>query len=255
MAETVVDRWTGAALIRQRIDRWTGSASVQQRLGDAPAAAMDAPAGISGLVRRWRADSIAQANATAVASWPALTGGVALAQATAGARPTYITAGIGGQPTVRFAGTDDVLGATTLPALPQPCTFVVVHKFNSVAAQSQLIDTGTLQLLILPSQYDSWAGVDLVAGTPTTSAAVYSAVFNGAASRTLLNGTQIATGDAGTQSAGAGTFDVGGRPASANRFAQIDVSEILVYSKALSTAELSTVHSYVQTRYGITVAA
>lgn len=41
--DTVVDRWDGAALVRQRIDRWSGSALVLQRLDGSGVAAAPSP--------------------------------------------------------------------------------------------------------------------------------------------------------------------------------------------------------------------
>ena len=96
---------------------------------------MAAPTDITGLVRRWRADSVTVANAAAVSSWPALTGGVALTQATAANQPSFRTGVINGQPVVRFDGTSDFMAVASAITHAQPVTVSVIMKRNAVGVE------------------------------------------------------------------------------------------------------------------------
>lgn len=214
---------------------------------------MAAPTDVAGLIHRWRADSIAQANGSAVASWPALTGGVALDQATAASRPTLATSGIGGKPAVRFTSAGSVYLTAAITARSQPTTTIVIYRLTRATDPiMQLWDAGGQQIITLAPGYDTWAGVDLQGGTLNTNPNVLSYVADGAGSRLVINGTQVAAGNSGAGTI-TGTVNVGFR-AGTSRGIDGDVAEILIYSGALSTADLATVHTYVQDQYGITVA-
>ncbi len=91
--------------------------------------------GIAGLLGWYKADSINQANGSAVSSWADLSGNNNHAtQATVAAQPTYATSAVGGQPAVRFAdadGTEDSLGFTTAFTTIRTALFVVQHSDGS----------------------------------------------------------------------------------------------------------------------------
>lgn len=75
--------------------------------------------------------------------------------------------------------------------------------------------------------------------------------FNGADSFAKLNGDVKATGNA-TGREWAGNMLLGGRPANnSGRFAALDVASIVVYNRALSSAEENTVGAYLEGKYAL----
>lgn len=210
------------------------------------------PATVGGLSLRYVASDVAAANGAVVSAWSPRTGSGTLSNVISGAQPTMQATALGGKPALRFDGSNDYLSATIGPPRVQPFTVTVAMKWNSVAARSQVLDFGSTQLLILPSQWDAWSGTDLQGGTPGTSPVVVTYVASGGNSRLLLNGTEVAFGNAGTQQID-GSLDVG-RQAAATRYAAMDIGEVLIYTAALTPAQLVTVHSYCQDRYSIAVA-
>lgn len=210
------------------------------------------PASISGLINRWRADSIALAQGAAVSSWPALTGSAVLTQSTGAAQPSYQTAGMNSQPTVRFDGSSDYMTAATT-STAQPVTVVMVLKL-SVSAQQQLVQAGSLQLF---SNGSVWAvntgSTSLTGGTPGTSPTVVTMTATGGTATVYDKGTQVISGSSGTTDLGTPLQIAAFGTSTRSRFLNGDIAEVLVYNKVLSAAERSTVHSYVQDRYAITV--
>ncbi len=203
------------------------------------------PTDVPSLVYRWRADSITAANGAAVASWPALAGGVALA-ASGSAQPTYVASGINGQPTVRFNGTSTRMDAN-LAAFAQPVTVMAVAKLASASGSHMIYNAEGVELYAEGGLWVGWGGAELAAGATDTSPAALVFVANGASSTVNRNGTAV-TGSAGTTGHNA-TVNVGDYSAGGYRL-NGDVAEICVYQRALSTAEINTLRSYTTARYG-----
>lgn len=214
------------------------------------------PSTISGLVVRYRADDITGvADGGAVASWPARVGNQPLTQATAASQPTYVAAGVNGLPAVRWpSATNSVfMTATGLASFSQPATVIFVLK-NTTATASIHAFTWNNELQINAPRWYLYAGANLVEPTDATANAwqVVSAALNGSTSAIFHNGTQAVTGNAGTQGF-TGTFHLGQRGDGQRRF-QGDIAEVLIFNRVLTATERGSVHSYVQDRYGITVA-
>lgn len=215
------------------------------------------PTTVTGLVYRWKASSLALSNGAAVTSWPALVGGsgATLTNGTATA-PTYQTAGIGGQPAVKFVTANtQSMGTGTITAQAQPMTVVVVHQLTRTDTTIQEIFAGnTPQIITIggATGYDCFAGNDLATGTLTTAARALTYVINGASSAIYLEGTSGTTGDAGAGTIGTSLM-IGNHQTANTRWLDGSIAEILVYSQALNATDRSTVHSYIQDLYGITV--
>ena len=220
------------------------------------------PDDITGLILRWRADSIDQADSSAVASWPALTGGVALAQATGTAQPSYLTNVLNGQPVVRFDGSSDYLTAS-LGAHAQPLTLSFVFKANAIPAGDwvQLLDAGTSVQIIWGNTnlIDCYAGVDLMTSDviTTTGYHVLTFVLNSTSSLVYWDGMQAGSGNSGTNTMSAVPTAVGRQAGSAGRFASMDLAEIVIYSRALTpgvAGDLGALDTYFSQQYGLTLA-
>lgn len=90
------------------------------------------------MIGRARADSIAQADNSAVATWPGLVGGDAV-QATPGNRPTYKVSGVSGQPSVQFSRVSaQSLSWPGMSASIDPFSLLVVFQPPASVAGSAL---------------------------------------------------------------------------------------------------------------------
>ena len=221
-------------------------ATARRRTVTAPPADATFPTEVTGLVNRWRADSIAAANGSAVASWAALTGGVALTAAGT-AQPTYITAGINGKPVVRFDGTTDRLDATVTDRM-QPVSVMVVAKLASTAVSGMLYNAEGVELYAEGGRWIGWGGAALDGGAATTSASTIIFVANGASSAVNVNGTQVA-GNAGSTGHNA-PINVGDYSQGGYRLGG-DIAEIAVYSRALTASDITALRAYTVAQYGV----
>ena len=214
---------------------------------------MASPSDITGLVRRWRADSITGlADNTGVQTWPAFAttgGGVALTQATTTARPAYRTNVLNGQPVVRFDGNSDFMAPASAITHAQPVTVSIVMKRNAVGAEQQIFDGGLQGLATAANQWSVWGGTAAFnGGTADTAWHVLDFTGTGGTTAIFENGTQVASGAGGTQ--GVTAFAIG-RHSTAGRYLSGDIAEINIYSKVLSAAERATLHTYYAEQYGI----
>lgn len=97
-----------------------------------------------GLTGRVRADSISQADNSAVATWPGLAGGDAT-QATGGNRPIYKASGIGSKPSVQFtrANAHYLIWAGVDPSITVFTWLVVFQPDAAMPSGEQDLLTGT----------------------------------------------------------------------------------------------------------------
>lgn len=213
---------------------------------------MSDPTNVPGLLYRWRADSIAQANSTAVSSWTDSVGSVALTQATGGLQPLYIVSGINGLPIVRFDGNDDTLAAT-ITSRTQQYTFAIVGQSAVVPTSGrQLVWSGAEILSIATGLWEMWSGASLDGGSVTTSPTLTVCQFNSVSSNLYLNGNLSISGDAGTGATGT-ALQIGNH-SSISRPWNGDVAEVLLYDHGLTAGERAELGTYTQDRYAITVA-
>jgi hypothetical protein len=211
------------------------------------------------LLRRWRADSIAQANNTAVATWPALIGGVDLTQATAGDRPTYVTNRQNGKPAVTWGTSANTmhLGATGFTVQAQPVTITAICKPSEIAATMELLGFSgggnNAEMYMQSSKWRSWANAELIStGNATANAwVVFTFVLNGSTSALYINGTQVASGSGGNATLRE-TFFLGRHPTNGLNW-RGDIGEVIIYTGAADATTRAQIHSYVQDYWGITV--
>ncbi len=185
-----------------------------------------------------------------------------LSQATAGLRPQFKTAVQNGLPGVRFtvAAAGRLFSAAFASALAQPLTLAVVGKntgdttdFRSFtdgilttnkAAMYQDVTTGNLAM---------HGGTPLVSSTSTANQyLVLTGVFNGATSALYVNGTSAATGNAGTNSLTGLT--IGSNFNGGQTYLAGDINEVLLYSGALTAAQITALNRYLGARWAVTVA-
>ena len=178
------------------------------------------------------------------------------AQKTASHRPTLRLNVRNGKPVVRFVSDVGSGFGTSLIAgnfsLVQPnTTFVVASR----VAGGYLIDGGSdafnrHALLDNGGLYDMFAGAELInVAIDAGHWHVHENTWSGGSSQYLIDGSVIASGDAGGQPLGGLT--IGSRYSlGASDSVNADEAEILIYHGSLSAAERALVRNYLRTKWG-----
>jgi hypothetical protein len=188
----------------------------------------------------------AAADADPVGYWGDKSGnGRHVTQSTAGSKGTLKTSIQNGRNIVRFDGGDVLTRASV--TIAQPCTVFVVgaSTTNDGIVIGGAATIGMYRSAALKLCYQ--AG-NFISGTVSvgTSFFIGAAVFNGASSQLITNGTVASTSNPGA--GGFGAVGVGAYSNGANK-AACDVGEILIYSAALSDASLTAMIAYLNTRW------
>lgn len=201
-------------------------------------------------------DFIAQGytNGSAIGTWPDEVATSDLAQATAGFKPTLVTAdsNFNGQNIIRFDGTDDRL-VNDWADLSQPNEFFVVARARSIPTWAYIFDginATDRNALYHDDGTDKWnifAGLSLEGAASNTLAHVFRVIFNGASSSLFIDEVNTITGNAGAQASSGltvGTRYNGVDPG------PIDVAFIAVKNGALTATERMNLHQWARTHYG-----
>lgn len=230
------------------------------------------PSDIAGLTAWWKADTIAQSDGTAVASWAdSSSSGFNLSQATGSAQPTYkTTAGPNSTPCVQFDGVNDLLARASVSILSlvssNQCHIFIVQKQDSTQASNCTINFNGITAPLLnihltysdtlywdfgnstaaqgrvnvaqPTGWDnSWRMVQLIRESP-----------NSGTSRIRDQGVEIKTGSVTqTMTAATTTLTIGG----GNQLLKGSIAEIIVYNVALGTTDRQSIESYLNGKYAI----
>ena len=174
-----------------------------------------------------------------------------------GGSPTVRSDGINGNLALEFDGTDDTLtiGSDDWDSISQVNTIYIVLEptsgSNSNAFDHNDGDDERTQLWYRGTETDGWrsfAGESLVSDDTT----IYQQIttkFDGANSLIRGEGTEIVSGDAGTQ--GIDSFRVGSQTGG-NRMFDGYIGEILGYDADHDSTTMGDVESYLFNRWGIT---
>ena len=216
------------------------------------------------------------ADGAPLASWADASGnGHGAAQADAAKQPRFAAKGrAGGLPAVRFAGGQVLVGGGALPdtttmlavvtdtgSTSAYCTgvFTSLGGLNSLCTESATAqspaptddDPPAPGSAIIATALD-WGGSPVTPGhrdlrnKPTVLAALYGPDQ----SEALVDGCLELLENPGNGAAGSG-FMVGSRNDEDGRYLVGDVSEVLVYSRALNSSELAQAVGYLQAKWGI----
>lgn len=198
-------------------------------------------------------------NGTTVSQWNDLSGnGNNCSNGSQASQPTY-NAGdqfYGGQPTLSYGGTQSLVNTTLAPA--QPYTVICVGEsqtatggmFGSYGNGTPPISGIIYSDSSFNAQVYCGAAVDTAA--PVNKPSVISGVFNGASTLVYVNSTAAGgqvSGNAGT-TAFSGGYALGsgnGAPVALNG----KLAEVLVYTGALSAAQMAQLYAYFSQRYNI----
>ena len=215
------------------------------------------------------------ANNEGVGTWADLSGnGHNVTQATNGARPVWkATGGPGSKPCIQFDGTDDFLASAAHWWGSDDITVIAVMKWATATRASDQtafarFAASNFQWALVgdnlnptygermffsasgsSSQYDeiniahsAYLLTSIVANTASDALAWYE---DGTSISIITNQTQTSIYDASQP------FVVGANNASATNIFQGSISEIIVYSRALSTTERAAIETYLNRKYDL----
>lgn len=197
------------------------------------------------------------ANGDPLKTWLDVSGfGNSASQTTPTKQPTYKANYVNGRAAVEWDGSNDSLKASF--TLIQPCTVVLAVQVATwalntyVCGGASAINTNDLYMSPTTPKVSLYAGVDLAGSTgPTVGAwAVVSYELNGSSSTIRLNGTQIASGNAGT---GTPTGITLGSDANGNSNGNVRFTRALVYGKLLPAAQLNKIERSLGAAIGVAV--
>lgn len=184
-----------------------------------------------------------------------------IVQATSGAKPTYKTGILNGQPVLRFDGGDSLIGAFAGGAISQPYTIFVVSQLSAGAVNDNnthfLTDgndatnrAGVFKNAgTTPDSWALFAGANLVGGNSDSDWNIWTILPNGASSQFWDSGVSEASGNAGANSIDG--LAVGARYDGTASWWIGDIAEVLIYTGNLSTADKNQVAQYLSTKYAI----
>lgn len=221
-----------------------------------------APTDIAGLVEWLKADAITGlADGDAVASWADSSGnGNAAVQATVGVQPTYRLNAIGRLPAVRFDGVNDWLRAATPAAVGGITIFSVVHLPSAPVGTQYITDFNRPASYLAAMSLDTavynaqaWDTAFRTSTRPVQSGAhvwalrasaggVVTAYSDGVAGTPAVVGAFASP--SGSQAA------IGSIRGGPSNFLSGDLGEFIVYSRALTDAEMAQVQNYLQAKWG-----
>lgn len=194
------------------------------------------------------------------------------AQSTPANRPTYLLNGINGLPTMYFDGNAFYLRSTNGPIPLRDSTYSFVVVLKTMASTSS-----SWQQVVYQGAYCNGATLGAVASitlNPSGGAApglatcmndyypvsyklnasyIDIAVVNGQSVKFYSNSNTATTSTLASTNVGPTTSDLDIANTLGSQFFKGYISEIIVFSKALSTAEVASVNEYLSRKYGIRV--
>lgn len=176
-------------------------------------------------------------------------------QATESRQPLYSSAKRNGLNAVTFDGTDDNLKTTFTKTFTQPNTIFVVASVSTGSGDyiyDGINSTNRHALLGNSDRWTLYGGLFLSTTTSYNSNLhLHSTVFNSSSSIHRLDGTQVLSGNTGTQNLADG-LNLGTFYNSVSNPLNGDICEFILYNSILSDNERDIIESYLMTKWGIT---
>jgi len=201
---------------------------------------------------RYDATELSFSDGQSVSTWNDQTGNGH--DLTAGTPPTYISNGINGNPVVSFDGVNDFLDVAW-SALSQPNHVFVVFQLQKTTGPSTFqaitdsANSSNRNVFSADDEFVMFAGSAINGTASDTNNHIGSALFDTTTSNLRIDGSQVASGNVGTQSLDG--FRVGSAP-NGTEFAEIYIGEILVYPQDKSGIE-NDVEIFLSNKWGITI--
>lgn len=219
-----------------------------QLVGHAPIQVGEAP---DSVVHHYDASALEYGNLDTIGTWPDLAGGADLT-ADGGYRPTFVTDGIGGNPSVEFDGSQTISSAPFTDPLSQPISVIIVVRrenfdqvedvFNGEPIGNRFLIQFREESELLYNFGDYQAG-----GDGTGDVQILSVVASGYGSFLRKNGSLELNGNGGENEL-AGVVLAG-----SEGYLPMEgqIAEVLVYNKALSLSQLQNEETRLQNKWSI----
>lgn len=211
----------------------------------------------NGLHQHYDAIELSLSDGAVVDPWPDASSN---SYALSNGDPLYQTNIQNGNPGVEFtpASSDVLTTGTFSTTLTQPFEIFTVampraasSRYNIHVGNSPTSgQTGGLLYITSGGDWAIFSGSSLSDGPADTNAHVFSQAYDGASSALYVDGSSVATGDAGTR--GLTNFRVGDGIANSNPFDGY-LFEIMVYNRSLTSSERNDVESYLGDKWGVTI--
>ncbi|WP_449419696.1 DUF4347 domain-containing protein [Phormidium nigroviride] len=212
-------------------------------------------------------------NGNSVGTWNDSSGnGIVLAQGTGAAQPTYKTAGFNSLPTLSFNGSQYLDTAFNASLNPNQYTVITVNQVTGGAGtvRSTITSRETspfrgYMLYAFDSQWflqvgrdsnNNWTGVGNSTPISLNSGYITSGSYDGSQNTISVNGTQTSAAFTTFSPNTSKPLRVGGgqTEGGVNFLFFGDISEVILYDKALNNAEHTLVDNYLGAKYNITIA-
>ena len=195
-----------------------------------------------------------------VKTWYSQVGtGVDATQTTAANQPKIYDSVTGvntlnGKPAVEFDGSDDNF-TSTISNITQSFDVYTVHNFNTTPTTTQrLYDSDNGGRITRGSNGTSnnfaFAGTVLSWSPQQTGQVQETTVYNGASSLVRVNGTQTASGDAGTNSTGTDLV-IGADKTASTQFIDGQIQEFIIFDDSKNATDRTGIETNINTFYNI----
>ena len=173
-------------------------------------------------------------------------------QATGSKQPLWVDQVQDTFPTIRFDGSNDEMAVTYGSSLSTAATVFIVCTMPTASGGERMVFDGLTsggRFAYLKSSgniHYMYRGNGVSSTTVDKTMRMFTLVWNGSSSSLGIDGTDVATGNVGTQSPTG--LRLGAQYNSAN-FGDTDICEILIYGSALSTADRTSIENYLSNKW------
>ena len=179
-----------------------------------------------------------------------------VSQGTTTKQPSRNTTSPTGKTTVAFSSARADWLTSAVITQAQPVTVFAHARYSNVDTSNHQIQGN--EGAGVPVLYTDSGVWKMYAGTPLSSVTTddaswhyFTAVYNGASSSLRLDGSQIASGDAGSSGWSGQSWHIGEQGSGGGAPWDGDIAEVLVYNSVLSTTDRAAVESYLLTKWGV----
>jgi hypothetical protein len=192
-----------------------------------------------------------------VSEWQSKVGSVVFSQGTAASQPALLLAQLNAKNVVSFDGVSGVLESSSPAVSGTPCTLVFVAKWRLASDGIAAVFGQSGSQLVLyngtPNTFRLFNGANLSTeeSAPVDGWLVVAAVANETQSKIFFNNALKVTGNSGAFAVDGAAYL--GAWLDGSDFTEVDVAEALTFNSELTSRELSDLHAYLFSKWGIVV--